>query len=86
MCGGATFRLEAGSPFEPHTSIDDLSSTILFETYAAMCQTQPKEKNNNNNNDNNNHLSRLSKNSAGVQNCWRWLFPQVYGQEESEEL
>lgn len=79
MCGGAAFRFESGSPFEPHASIggpfscppipvslterqDDLPSTMLFEIYATMRQTRPKD-----NNTNNKHLSRLSKNSAGVQ-------------------
>ena len=78
MCGGAAFRLESGSPFEPHASIggpfscppipvslterqDDLPSPMLFEIYATMRQTRPKG------NYNNKHLSRLSRNSAGVQ-------------------
>jgi hypothetical protein len=85
MCGGAAFRLESGSPFEPHASIggpfsrpsipvslterqDDLSSTMLFEIYATMRQTRPKDNSNNYK-----HLSRLSKNSAGVQKHGKFL-------------
>ncbi|KAH7113059.1 hypothetical protein EDB81DRAFT_826446 [Dactylonectria macrodidyma] len=76
MCGGAAFRLESGSPFEPHVCLggpfscpsvpvslyerqDDLPSPMLFEIYAARCQTRLK--------DNSSHLSRLSKTSAGVE-------------------
>ncbi|SPJ79728.1 uncharacterized protein FTOL_08119 [Fusarium torulosum] len=82
MRGGATFRLEFGSPFELHTSIggpfsyssipvdltekqDDLSSTMLFEIYAARHQARPKG--------NSNHLSRLSNTSAGVKKLGKFL-------------
>lgn len=75
MCGGAAFRLESGSPFEPHASIGGPSSrpsipVSLTERQDDSSSAMPFEicaaRRQKRPKGNNNHLSRLSKTSARV--------------------